>query len=145
MENADRENIALMIIDVDHFKSINDTYGHDVGDRILKKVAEILTRSFRSVDAVCRHGGDEFVVVMTRANSTMEQLVLNKISRANALLQEPEEGLPKTSLSVGVAFSDRKDPEGDIFKDADTALYRVKNSGRSGCAIYGSEHIALEK
>ena len=145
MENADRENIALMIIDVDHFKSINDTYGHDVGDRILKKVAEILTRSFRSVDAVCRHGGDELVAVMTRANSTMEQLVLNKISRANALLQEPEEGLPKTSLSVGVAFSDRKDPEGDIFKDADTALYRVKNSGRSGCAIYGSEHIALEK
>jgi diguanylate cyclase (GGDEF)-like protein len=139
LENADLENIALLIIDVDKFKSINDTYGHDVGDRILRKVAGILKHSFRSVDAVCRLGGDEFVVVMTRANSTMEQLVLNKISRANALLQEPEEGLPKVSLSVGVAFSDRKDPEGDIFKDADTALYRVKGSGGCGCAIYGSE------
>ena len=142
MENADTKNIGLLIIDVDDFKSINDTYGHDTGDRILKKVAEILTQSFRSVDAVCRIGGDEFVVVMTRANSSMEQLVINKITRANTLLQAPEDGLPKASLSVGVAFSDRENPDGDIFRDADTALYTVKTRGRCGCAVYGSENSA---
>ena len=139
MENADREHIALLIIDVDEFKTINDSYGHDMGDRVLRRVAEILTGSFRSVDAVCRLGGDEFVVVMTRANSSMRQLVINKIARANALLQNPTDGLPKASLSVGVAFSDRENPGGDIFKDADTALYRVKHAGRCGCCVYGDE------
>ena len=138
MERADREHIALLIVDVDEFKSINDTYGHDVGDRILKKVADILTKSFRSVDAVCRMGGDEFIVVMTRANSTMRQLVLNKIARANGQLQNPKDGLPKVSLSVGVAFADRENPEGDIFKDADTALYEVKKTGRCGCRVFGA-------
>ena len=138
LQQTKNEPIALLIVDVDEFKSINDTYGHDVGDRILQRVAEILTQSFRSVDAVCRLGGDEFVVVMTRANSTMRQLVINKISRANSLLQNPQDDLPKISLSVGVAFSDRENPEGDIFKDADTALYRVKQSGRCGCEVFGS-------
>lgn len=137
MENADKKNIALMIIDVDEFKSINDTYGHDVGDRVLKKVADLLTQSFRSVDCVCRLGGDEFCVVMTRANSAMRQLVINKVARANDILQHPKDGLPKVSLSVGVAFADRENPQGDIFKDADTALYTIKQGGRCGCAIFG--------
>ena len=136
MESVDREHMALILVDVDYFKSINDTYGHAIGDKVLRKVAEILQKSFRSVDIICRIGGDEFVVVMTRANSTMRQLVLNKIARANELLQHPKDGLPPVSLSVGVAFSDRENPKGDIFTDADEALYRVKEAGRNGCAIY---------
>ncbi len=139
METADQEHIALIVIDVDNFKSINDTYGHDGGDRVLKRVAEILLGSFRSVDAICRMGGDEFVVVMTRANSTMRQLVKNKIAHTNSLLQHPEGDVPKASLSVGVAFADRKNPKGSLFKDADTALYQVKESGRCGCAVYGEK------
>ena len=136
MESVDTAHMALLLIDVDHFKSVNDTYGHAVGDRVLKRVAEMLQRSFRSVDIICRIGGDEFVVVMTRANSSMRQLVLNKIQWVNDLLQHPKDDLPPVSLSVGVAFSDREDPQGDIFTDADTALYRVKEAGRNGCAIY---------
>lgn len=136
--STDTEHIALILIDVDYFKNINDNYGHAVGDRVLKRVADILRSSFRSVDIICRIGGDEFAVVMTRANSSMDQLVRNKISRANELLQHPKDGLPPVSLSVGVAFSDRKDPQGDIFRDADAALYEVKNAGRNGCAVYGS-------
>jgi diguanylate cyclase (GGDEF)-like protein len=136
MENADTEHMALILLDVDYFKSINDTYGHAVGDRVLKRVAEILRSSFRSVDIICRIGGDEFAVVMTRANSSMHQLVLNKINRINDLLQRPKDDLPPVSLSVGVAFSDRKNPRGDIFKDADSALYQVKEAGRKGCRIF---------
>ncbi len=136
MESADTEHMALILIDVDYFKSINDTYGHAVGDRVLKRVAEILKNSFRSVDILCRIGGDEFAVVMTRVNSAMSQIVLNKINQANDLLQHPKDDLPPVSLSVGVAFSDRKNPQGDIFRDADTALYRVKEGGRKGCQIY---------
>ena len=136
MESADTGHIALILIDVDYFKTINDTYGHAIGDRVLKRVAEILRHSFRSVDILCRIGGDEFAVVMTRVDSSMRQLVLNKINNANDLLQHPKDDLPPVSLSVGVAFSDRENPKGDIFKDADTALYRVKEAGRKGCEIY---------
>ena len=136
MESADTGHMALILLDVDHFKEVNDTSGHAVGDRVLKRVAEILRNSFRSVDILCRIGGDEFAVVMTRVNSSMSQLVLNKIARANDLLQHPKDDLPPVSLSVGVAFSDRKNPKGDIFKDADTALYQVKEAGRKHCRIY---------
>ena len=136
MESVDAAHMALILIDIDNFKGVNDTYGHAVGDRVLKRVAEILLGSFRSVDIICRLGGDEFVVVMTRANSSMQQLVINKINRANDLLLHPKDDLPPVSISAGVAFSDRANPQGDIFTDADTALYRVKASGRNGCAIF---------
>lgn len=136
MDSVDTSHMALILIDVDYFKQVNDTYGHAVGDRVLKRVAEILQHSFRSVDIICRLGGDEFAVVMTRANSSMRQLVLNKIKHANDLLQNPKDDLPPVSLSVGVAFSDRENPQGDIFKDADVALYRVKEAGRNGCQVY---------
>ena len=136
MESTDTKHMALILIDVDYFKQINDTYGHAIGDRVLKRVADILRNSFRSVDILCRIGGDEFAVVMTRSNKSMSQLVLNKINRANNILQHPKDDLPPVSLSVGVAFSDRDNPQGDIFHDADAALYRVKEAGRAGCVIY---------
>ncbi|MBQ9642452.1 MAG: GGDEF domain-containing protein, partial [Lachnospiraceae bacterium] len=136
MESVDQDHIALIILDVDHFKSVNDTYGHVMGDRVLQRVADILRHSFRSVDVLCRIGGDEFVVIMTRVNSSMGQLVLNKIRKAADLLAHPKDDLPPVTLSVGIAFSDRENPQGDIFKDADTALYRVKEAGRNGCQIF---------
>ena len=141
MESADTEHMALILIDVDYFKTVNDTYGHAIGDRILKKVAELLKSSFRSVDILCRIGGDEFAVVMTRVDSSLEGLVINKIGHINEALQHPKDDLPPISLSVGVAFSDRKDPQGDIFRDADSACYRVKEAGKKGCAVFGSRLV----
>ena len=136
MKSVDVSHIALILIDIDLFKSINDTYGHAVGDRVLRRVAEVLQQSFRSVDIICRFGGDEFVIVMTRVTGSMGQLVMNKIARVNEILSNPKDNLPPVTLSAGVAFSDRAKPQGDIFNDADTALYRVKKSGRGGCSIY---------
>ena len=134
--DLDMSRNALLLVDVDRFKGINDTYGHDVGDLVLKRVAEVLRYSFRATDLVFRLGGDEFVVIMSNVNSAMREQVKTKIDQANVMLQKPKDDLPPTSLSVGVAFADRDDPEGDIFKDADTALYRVKEAGRCGCYIY---------
>lgn len=139
MESTDKQHMALILIDVDYFKQVNDTYGHAAGDRVLKRVADLMRASFRSVDILCRIGGDEFVVVMTRVNSSMSQLVRNKIERINDVLQHPKDDLPSVSLSVGVAFSDRENPQGDIFHDADAALYQVKEAGRKGCRVYGGE------
>ena len=135
-QSIDQDHIALLLVDVDKFKTFNDRYGHDVGDRVLIRVARTLKRSFRSVDIVCRIGGDEFVVIMRRVDSSMADLVVKKVDAINGLLNHPEDDLPSVSLSVGVAFSDRPNPVGDIFKDADTALYRVKENGRNGCAVF---------
>lgn len=132
----DLSSVALLLVDVDKFKTVNDTYGHDVGDLVLVRVAEVLQYSFRPDDLVFRLGGDEFVVIMLDADSSMREQVRRKIDQANLMLQKPTGDLPPTSLSVGAAFSDRQNPEGDIFKDADTALYRMKESGRCGCVIY---------
>lgn len=138
-QTADQNTIALVLIDVDEFKGINDTYGHSVGDLILKRVVYLIQTQFRAEDYVCRIGGDEFAIIMLFVDSTMRSQVLNKINNINQQLQSPTGNLPKTSLSVGVAFGDRKNPTEDMFKDADAALYEVKRSGRNGCRFYGEE------
>lgn len=127
---------ALILVDVDIFKSVNDTYGHAMGDRILKKVASLLKQMFRSIDFVCRIGGDEFAIVMVEMTGDLGYTIEEKIEAINQELQKEEDGLPKVSISVGVAFSDRKNPGEDIFKDADKALYHTKENGKHGCSIY---------
>ena len=131
------EDMALLLIDVDHFKTVNDTYGHDVGDRALRAVVAILRESFRSEDLVCRIGGDEFAVIMAHAGKELRDLIAGKILRANDRLAQGGDGLPALSLSVGVAFGNAEAPQGDLFKAADLALYRIKEGGRRGCAFYG--------
>ena len=127
---------ALILVDVDTFKSVNDTYGHAVGDAILKRVSDLLTKAFRSIDYVCRIGGDEFAVIMVEMTTDLAYTIEEKIAAVNEQLSVEEGNMPAVSLSVGVAFSDRKNPGDSIFKDADKALYHVKENGRHGCHIY---------
>ena len=135
----DGSNFALILVDVDTFKSVNDTYGHAVGDAILKKVAELLTTAFRSIDYVCRIGGDEFAIIMVDMTTDLSYTITDKINAVNSQLAVAEEGVPAVSLSVGVAFTDRKDPGDDLFKDADSALYYTKEHGRNGCNFYPTD------
>jgi len=128
---------AMFIFDVDRFKNFNDEYGHDMGDKVLQKVAAVLKGSFREEDYVCRFGGDEFTVIMVHATSVMRSLVEQKIQRIRQMLRDDSDGIPVVTLSIGVAFSDRPDPTDDILKDADTALYAVKERGKDGYAFYG--------
>lgn len=136
IRSIDTSHIALLLFDIDQFRKFNDIYGHDMGDRILTRVADALKGHFRSVDIVCRIGGDEFAVIMTRMNSSMHQLVRNKFMLINRELQTVQDDIPGISLCMGAAFSDRQDPQGDILKDADTALYRAKNAGRRNCEFF---------
>ncbi len=136
LEEWDDSQMAMIIVDVDNFKSFNDTCGHAAGDRVLVSVADALRDNFRSDDMVCRIGGDEFAVIMQHADSSLRGLVENKLASISQRLRSLDNGLPVITLSVGVAFGDRADPDGDIFKDADTALYRVKNRGRNGIEFY---------
>lgn len=127
---------ALILIDVDIFKSVNDIYGHAVGDAILQKVTGSLKKAFRSIDYVCRIGGDEFAVIMVDVTSDLKYTIEDKLKYVGEELAKTEGEVPAVTLSVGVAFSDRKNPGESIFKDADKALYHVKENGRNGCAFY---------
>lgn len=127
---------ALLLIDVDIFKSVNDTYGHAVGDALLKRVAFNLKNAFRSVDYVCRIGGDEFAVIMVEMTSDLQYTIKDKIAMVSEELARPEGEAPAITLSVGVAFSDRENPGEDIFKDADKILYYVKENGKNGISFY---------
>lgn len=129
------KNIALLLIDVDRFKQVNDGNGHRTGDRILKKVADLLRNKFRSKDYVARVGGDEFSIIMMDAKADMSELIEKKIASINQVLRNPEDGLPEVSLSVGVAFS-QDGYTNTLYQNADLALYQVKENGRCGCDFY---------
>ena len=138
----DKKNFALILMDIDRFKDVNDTYGHQVGDVILKKVSKYLQEGFRSIDHVCRIGGDEFAVVMMDVDFDSKHLIEEKMSKINELLNIKEESIPQVSLSVGVAFTDWNNPGTNLFNNADFALYYVKRHGRNGCHFYtGKETI----
>lgn len=136
LKDADQKNIALLLADVDDFTAIEENRGIEVADRILQQVAEVLRHNFRSVDYICRIGSEEFAIIMTRVNREMAELVARKAERINAMLGETMDDLPPVSLSIGVAFADRENPQGDIFHDADMALQRIKQVKENGCAIF---------
>ena len=126
------ESLAFLIMDVDHFKSVNDTYGHEIGDLALKKVASLLSECFRSNDFPIRYGGDEFVVIMTELTNGQKGVIERKLKYINEILQQEDSSeIPKLSVSVGVAFSKHGFSE-DLFKRADDALYNTKQNGRCG-------------
>lgn len=127
---------ALIIVDIDNFKTINDTFGHSTGDALIKRVASTLDGAFRNVDHVCRIGGDEFAVIVTGVVKKHGAAILEKINWINEELSVPADGVPAASLSVGVAFADGKQEAERIFEKADQALYQVKKNGRNGCVIY---------
>ena len=130
LKSTDMMTSALLLIDVDKFKSVNDTYGHDMGDRVLKHIATVLKESFRSGDFICRIGGDEFATIMVNSGPQFTELIRGKINHINERLQNPQDDLPAVSLSVGVAFGSEQHGTGSIVKDADLALYQVKEHGR---------------
>ena len=130
IDNVDLETSALLLFDLDEFKSVNDTYGHDVGDKVLLRASDAIAKSFRNEDYVCRLGGDEFVVIMVHATSDMQELIKGKIQRLNDGLKDDKDGVPAISVSVGVAFGKIGLKPEELLKNADKALYDVKNSGR---------------
>ena len=133
------KNLALMILDMDHFKEVNDTHGHDVGDMVLKQLATMIIGTARSTDLVARFGGEEFVVLMPETDP------LAALGAANRVREVVETtpfiiGADKTihrTLSIGVAslVLEGKDSQEDLLKRADEALYMAKNSGRNNVKV----------
>lgn len=132
------ESVALILIDIDHFKEFNDQYGHEVGDAVLKAVGASIAHSFRATDIPCRVGGDEFAVIMTDMHPNLRHVVIARINGVlDALQAHVEEwGMHPITLSMGVAFSEDVSEEESLYRAADTALYIVKERGRNGYEFY---------
>ena len=130
-----KQPFALLLLDADKFKEINDTYGHDIGDKVIQKIAGQMKDQFRSEDYLIRIGGDEFAALIMDITCSERMVIQEKINKINRNLQNTEDGLPAISLSVGIAFSEEgyKDK---LFKNADKALYQTKDNGGGGCSIY---------
>ncbi len=132
----DRTTGALLIIDIDDFKRVNDSQGHPAGDRLIQEVAKVLRRRIRRSDNLARLGGDEFAVILARCSRHEAQIA------AEAIAQEvrdyrSESGDPVT-VSVGVAVfgDDPRTSAATVFSEADTAMYSAKDEGRDGVRVF---------
>jgi two-component system, cell cycle response regulator len=131
---ADRKgtSLCLIFLDINHFKRINDEFGHDEGDRALRELAGLLLRTFRRSDVVARLGGDEFIVLMADINSDGLRTVLERVEKNVAAFNQEARFKWRLSISVGVATSDPTRPvtlEG-LIASADQAMYREKEQSR---------------
>jgi two-component system cell cycle response regulator len=132
---AQDRDMAVMLIDMDYFKSVNDTHGHDIGDAVLREFATRLRRNIRGVDLPCRFGGEEFVVLMPDIDLRQAQGVAERVRQAVAERAFGGEGGRRPlriTCSVGVALNEQahETPE-TLLKRADIALYRAKREGRN--------------
>ena len=137
---------ALMLLDLDHFKVINDSLGHGVGDRLLIEVAQRLKKAVREEDTVARLGGDEFVILLFELSLDQQVAEQNAVHIAEKIckkLAEPIIIAQKTlhiSVSIGITlFVDESDSSADLIKNADNAMYKAKDAGRNKYQLFSAE------
>jgi Amt family ammonium transporter len=126
---------TLAIIDIDKFKLINDTYGHDVGDYVLKDLAALISSKIRSTDIFARWGGEEFVLILDTADLLQAQNIADNIRKEVEIFKFKT--VNKVTISIGISeFKNKNDTFEDIFKKADQALYQAKSTGRNKVYVY---------
>lgn len=131
------ETHSSLAIDIDHFKKINDNFGHFIGDKVIQRVAKIIESHISEQDFAVRFGGEEFVVVMTEksifeAKEIAEQIRIS-IEKMKLIQRETNTCLPPISVSIGIAQNKNIADWTSLFKQADRALYQAKNTGRNRC------------
>ena len=132
------QHLGLLMLDLDHFKRFNDTYGHDAGDAVLRETGSFLVRSIRAEDFVCRYGGEEFVVILPtadlRAAETRAERIRSKLRDLVVMHQGRSLGLISASIGVA-ALPDHGMNEEKLLQAADAALYRAKREGRDRVCV----------
>ena len=141
-------SVAVIFVDLDNFKRINDTHGHAAGDRVLHKSAQRLVKATRNGDTVARLGGDEFAVLLE--NLTAQDPVLEIAARIVESLQEPLDqpvADMRVAASVGIAFSNAEDGVEELMRNADIAMYAAKSAGKGRYVVYEAsmQHAASER
>ena len=146
---ADRyeDHISLLILDVDHFKHFNDTYGHPEGDRVLKTVARLIEKSIREIDIAARYGGEEFVVICPEKSGTGALVPAERIRKAIEGFDFRIDGVHvPITVSVGAAcYPDNATTKAELIKKSDTALYYSKENGRNRSTLYNPIMVEHEE
>ncbi|HEY4779866.1 MAG TPA: diguanylate cyclase [Solirubrobacterales bacterium] len=134
---------AVLMLDLDHFKQVNDTHGHPAGDQLIREVADVLRERSRESDVLARLGGDEFAVVLPRCSLAEAHVVGEAIATAIRAHQPAQEGVEPLTASVGVAmFGDHpRTSIASVISEADTAMYAAKDDGRDGVRVFDSVAI----
>jgi two-component system cell cycle response regulator len=127
--------LSFVIMDIDFFKSVNDTHGHDVGDEVLKEFASRIAANVRGIDLACRYGGEEFVVVMPDTDVSFAYMVAERLRQQIEVTPMAISRAPSAlniTISIGIAKSENGDDTAEaLLHRADQALYRAKRSGRN--------------
>jgi diguanylate cyclase (GGDEF)-like protein len=125
--------LAVLMLDIDHFKRFNDNHGHDAGDALLSRIAEVLQRTVRNEDIACRYGGEEFTVVVLEADAAVAARTAEAIRAAVAAMsvEHRREQLSHVTCSIGYAvFPQHGRSADELQRAADAALYLAKGAGR---------------
>ena len=127
--------LTALVLDIDYFKAINDTHGHDAGDDVLREFAVRVRKSIRGIDLACRYGGEEFVIIMPETDMAVATIVAERLRRRIASEAFPISqgaGAIEVTISIGIATLDAADDTAaSILKRADQAVYRAKRDGRN--------------
>jgi len=137
--------VAMLMVDVDHFKKFNDTFGHEAGDHVLRQVAETLQRAVRSEDIVCRYGGEEFVLILPEMSleCAIEKAELLRHLVSEISLRFRSEELHEINVSVGVAiYPQHAESAEQLLRAADRALYEAKHQGRNRIIVADQAALA---
>lgn len=138
------DTIVMILCDIDHFKSVNDTHGHAVGDLVLRNLASILRQTARSYDFCARYGGEEFIILLTREVSC-DAVALAERCRGNVAAMKIEAGreLFQITASFGLADSSGCDTPNELLRAADAALYEAKRTGRNRVRVHAAAKFIL--
>lgn len=145
MVNRYGGTLGFLLFDIDHFKNFNDTYGHAVGDLVLKEVARCVARTSRNTDIVARYGGEEFVVVLPKSDMETARLSAERIRQAIERMEIPHEGQSlRVTVSIGVSvFPEQAKLKQELIDNADKAMYYSKKTGRNRVSIYSADAETL--
>lgn len=124
-------DFSLMMIDIDHFKKVNDTYGHIAGDKVIQAVTKTISNTIRRTDEAFRYGGEEFVVILSNTNQGGSRFIAERVKREIEKLTVNVAGGIKVTASIGVSSSEIIKDVSDTLSSADKALYQAKDKGRN--------------
>ena len=140
---AEKSPYCVLMLDADHFKRVNDTYGHKVGDKVLIELASTCEKNLREHDIVARYGGEEFVVFLPKTSPSQAKVVAERLreSIASVIVYSDEGEEVRFTVSIGISTSEISDNVGMLIKTSDEALYKAKESGRNRVCIFTKEDL----
>jgi len=137
-----KHNLSLLMVDIDNFKSINDTYGHQTGDEILRQISEVIIKTVRKIDMPCRYGGEEFAIILPETHKDNSRKIAERLRRniAAITIETKEKQIVSPTISIGIsAYPFDGDTKENLIGFADKALYHAKNCGKNCVSEYTCE------